>query len=466
MSSNIPLRFTMDVEGDAEVRSKFESVGSAAQEMGEETAASGASARDAESDYLGAATGIAEFSINAFHLLNTFEDLHKIEVRIAESEKSVDTARARLLSSQEALTKLTDQGIRSGTSYEQATLRLKAAEQELSISQERVKITQQDLSDAQTSFALGIIPTAATSVTGLGGALTSLGIITKVTNIETGKSAFAFNTAGLGAKFHAISTGAATFATKGLAMATKLLHLAMGPVGLIILGVSTFLGLFATNAFGVRDAINQMGKAIGDAIPVLRPLLDALAGIANTIFPQAEEKTQDFSITTMASNEDVMASYKELETELQASTTNVTVLDAEMAKQHTAAFQNLQKVTRDTSISVSKSLDDLGSKTEKTADRITKAAQKAAAALRSLGLASSGAAKTGISEVKRAATGFSGMVMEPTLFLAGEGGPETVNISPLQGAGRGTPIMITVVTQLDGREVARTVNRFQSQGVQ
>ncbi|HEY7507188.1 MAG TPA: hypothetical protein VH621_06240, partial [Nitrososphaera sp.] len=115
--------------------------------------------------------------------------------------------------------------------------------------------------------------------------------------------------------------------------------------------------------------------------------------------------------------------------------------------------------------SVSKSLDDLGNKTEKMADRITKAARRAAEALRSLGLASSGPTKTSLS-TKPAANGFSGMVTEPTLFLAGEAGPETVNIAPVATAGRNGPVMITVVTQLDGREVARTVSKVQGQSVQ
>jgi uncharacterized protein YukE len=284
-------------------------------------------------------------------------------------------------------------------------------------------------------------------------------------NIQAAISGGVFKGATLSMIAHKLATGATTIATHGLALATKLLHLAMGPIGLIIIGVTTFLGLFATNAFGVRDAINQMGKAIGDAIPLLRPLLDALATIANTIFPQAEEQTEDFGLTTMTTNEDVMASYTQLQSEVEANTSQVTILDAEMAKQHKEAFESLQKVTKDVSTSVSKSLDDLGNKTEKMADRITKAARRAAEALRSLGLASSGPTKTSLS-TKPAANGFSGMVTEPTLFLAGEAGPETVNIAPVATAGRNGPVMITVVTQLDGREVARTVSRVQGQSVQ
>jgi hypothetical protein len=207
-----------------------------------------------------------------------------------------------------------------------------------------------------------------------------------------------------------------------------------------------------------------MGKAIGDAIPLLRPLLDALATIANTIFPQAEEQTEDFGLTTMTTNDDVMASYTQLQSEVEARTSQVTILDAEMAKQHKEAFESLQKVTKEVSVSVSKGLDDLGAKTEKTADRIAKAALKAAAALRSLGLASSEGSKP--VKVKPAASGFGGIVTQPTLFLAGESGPETVNIAPVQAAVRNGPVMITVVTQLDGREVARTVSRIQGQVVQ
>lgn len=47
----------------------------------------------------------------------------------------------------------------------------------------------------------------------------------------------------------------------------------MGPIGIAIIGVSSFMALFPTNAFGVPDAINAAGKAIVDAVPILHHYL-------------------------------------------------------------------------------------------------------------------------------------------------------------------------------------------------
>ncbi len=455
----------MQVEGDAEVKSKFDSVGNAANELGEKTEEAGKSASTTRGAYLQTAAGSGVVSLAAFELYSRFDDLHKIELRKAEAEQNVDSARAALLGSQAALNKLVESGVTSGIDFERATLRLDAAQQQLTISQEKAKETQNDLGEAHAAFAIGTIPTALSAIVGMKNAYHGLKDSQLLSNIQTAISDKVLKGATLGTIGHKIATAGSTLATHGLATATKLLHIAMGPVGLIILGISTFLTLFATNAFGVRDAINSMGKAIGDAIPLLRPLLDTLAGIANTLFPEAKEETQDFSLATASTTEDVAAAYSQMETELQASTANVTILDAEMAKQHTLAFENLQNVTKDTSISVAKNLNDLGTSTEKNADRIVKAVSRAAAALKALSLAGGGSKEKTAPGVKTAAEGFSGLVTQPTLFLAGEAGPETVNISPVQAGGRTGPLMVTVITQLDGREIARTVNRFQGQSL-
>ena len=70
---------------------------------------------------------------------------------------------------------------------------------------------------------------------------------------------------------------------KGVGTASRLAQLAMGPVGLILIGIGTVLTLVATNAFGVRDAFNSFGKALGDTFPFLKPLLDLIKGLAGAM---------------------------------------------------------------------------------------------------------------------------------------------------------------------------------------
>ncbi|GEM_PF-2640171 len=487
--AGIPIDFEMQVEGDEEVKSKFGSVGKAAEDLGKKTDTAGSAASKARTNYLDAARGIADVSASAFQLWQNFDDLEKVETRIAEAEKRVDTARAGLLGAQEKLTKLVVSGTTSGTEYEKAALRMSAAEKELSLAQERVQETQEDLSEAHTSFALSVAPASLSAVSGLTSVVQMFGKSQVLANFATALSGKIHAGAGAGALAQAAGTFKATIATKGLTLATKLFHLAMGPVGLIILGVSTAIGLFATNAFGLRDSVNKMGEAIGNAIPILKPLLDTLAGIAETIFPQ-EEATKSLGDTTAgtladmgleyaklheeetawlqsstAGQQDLMAQFKQLESDFSASSLGMVNIGAESADKQAASFQMLESAAKGASATMAVSLDEMGLRAERMADKVAKAVNKASAALRSLSLAgpSSGKSVANIS-VKKAADGFSGIVAEPTMFLAGERGPEAVNISPVQGGVRGN-FIITVVTNLDGREVARSVSKVQGKSL-
>jgi hypothetical protein len=66
-----------------------------------------------------------------------------------------------------------------------------------------------------------------------------------------------------------------------------------------------------------------------------------------------------------------------------------------------------------------------------------------------------------------------GTIYEPTLMLGmrtgrmgimAEAGPETI-VPAGAHARSGTPILITVITTLDGREVARSVNKYQAENI-
>lgn len=76
--------------------------------------------------------------------------------------------------------------------------------------------------------------------------------------------------------FTSAGTSANTFGA-----ALKLI--ALNPFTIAIAAATTLLTLFVTNAFGVRDAIYGIGKAIGDAVPFLKPLLDGLKTVGDTV---------------------------------------------------------------------------------------------------------------------------------------------------------------------------------------
>lgn len=102
------------------------------------------------------------------------------------------------------------------------------------------------------------------------------------TGALTGLSA-AFGTA-------TVSSTAATGAMTRFGIALR--ALALNPLFLILTAVATVLTLVATNAFGVRDAFDSAGKAIGDAIPGLRGFLNGIRDLGEMMGIVPEETNE------------------------------------------------------------------------------------------------------------------------------------------------------------------------------
>lgn len=288
-----PLVYVIEVQGAAEAAAEIRSFSDALKNTGNTAELTSIHTIELNKNTKDVLDGFNNAAKSVFSLYTKYDALEKFEFKIAEAEKNRDNAQRKLVASQADLDALVDRGITIGAEYEAAILRLDAAQRQLFIANEKVSQNQEGLSQQLLQLGLSIIPTVTKATTGAVGALTALGIITKITNTETGSTVFALNTATFSHLTHKAAVVGSTIATQSLSFATKLLQFAMGPVGWIILGVSTFLGLFATNAFGVRDAMNAVGKAVGDALPFLQPLLNTLADIANTLFPQTEKASSE-----------------------------------------------------------------------------------------------------------------------------------------------------------------------------
>lgn len=77
-------------------------------------------------------------------------------------------------------------------------------------------------------------------------------------------------------------SGAAT-ALGNLGGASKGLLITLGPILVVIIVIGAILALVQTNAFGFRDALNAVGKAVGDALPFLRPFLELIKSIFSAL---------------------------------------------------------------------------------------------------------------------------------------------------------------------------------------
>ncbi len=484
----MPLDFLMQVKGDAEVQSKFKKTGDIIDEVGDKTDKAAKKGNSMFDAYAKAAGGFSIATGGVTSLFFSYGNLEKGQLRVDRAQNEVNKSNLALQNAQDKLNALVEKGITSGPQYEQALLKLSTAQEDVRIKTQQAAQAQGDLSEAQTQFALSVVPTVFSAVTGMREGIMALKDAQVFQRLET---ILGMNTSRADAGAKAFQTGAiraADGATKQLTLSTKLLNLAMGPVGIAILGVSTFMALFATNAFGIRDAINAAGKAIGDAIPILRPLLEMLSAAANTLFPETATKAQDFgdltsdSIAKIATEMPEFAQVSQLSTDQittdyqnitdkaremqQLTTASLGLMTDEVGKSittQTQSFTDLGKAAIDAGNVVAQSFNNAASAAKQASDSIVAAAQRAAAALSSLGVSKASASMN----IRAAATGMNETVHRPTLILAGEAGPEHVNITPIgsgssAGGGGGTVRVIErvpVILEADGKEIARLVNR-------
>jgi hypothetical protein len=298
LSSSVKITIELVVTGDQEVQSKLKTTGKAGGDLAKIFDESSKSATKVSETFLGAAEGANKMAKAAFGLWTKFDDLEKVHHRVTSATLNVESAQTALMEKQQVLNELVQKGVTAGMEYEIATRQVKQAEDELAIAQEKEEMAQSNLTEAYVNFALSVIPAVKNGYEGFAKIKKAVAsdtwkYVSAIVQAKMSMLASAAAHAGsIGVMIaHRAATMASTLATQGLALATRLLQLAMGPVGWVILGIGTALALFATNAFGVRDAINSLGKAIGDAFPIMKPLLDGLAYIASTLFPDTSKES-------------------------------------------------------------------------------------------------------------------------------------------------------------------------------
>jgi hypothetical protein len=246
--------FEFDVEGDSEAGAAMDRLAGKTKEVGEKTEETEKKTSRFTGVLKNSALGLTAAASGAVGLYFQFDNLQKGSLKVESAQKNLTVAQATLASSQNSLNKLVEKGVNSGPEYEASVLRLKGAQEQLAISQQKVGIAQGDLSQQQLQFALGVVPTAISTVSALTGIVDGLKKAKLLSVAASGAEAAAEGGSRL-AKIAAIpATFAATAATHRYAAAIKGAFVAMGPIGWAMIGITTAAGLFATNFLGVRDA--------------------------------------------------------------------------------------------------------------------------------------------------------------------------------------------------------------------
>ena len=369
MSQGAPIAFDFQVRGDQQVKASIQGMGGALSQLDNTASRASESATKVQRNYSQAALGLSTAASGAASLYFQYDNLEKAETRIATAEKQVDAARAAVLTSQNALNALVAKGITDGPVYEAVQLRVSAAQQELAIAGDKANQAQGDLTQSQLQFGLNVIPTVLGAVTSLSAAK---GLLTASTITGTGAQATQ-TTVNLGSigSFTALSasTTGAALATRGYALAVRLAQLATGPLGIAMIAIGTVFTLVATNAFGIRDALDSFAKKVESIFPILKPVFDFFRGIASTLFPDTKEKTDDLS-QTFDTQFDKMS--KTVDTSTGAQVGALGSLSDQFVDTNTVASQNMST---------------LASNVSTQADSIVESARRAREAMASIGAA-------------------------------------------------------------------------------
>lgn len=202
---------------------------------------------------------------SAVSLYQSFQQLERAQVAVDRATLNYNRTQLQIEGLQRKVNQLVAEGKTGTTEYAVATDKLALAQDKQAINAQKVEFAQENLNMQYAEFAQEIIPQG---IALMGSLSAAYGAVQK-----DGES-FTETLHGMA------DTALAAFGAMGKAaksFGTALLSLQMHPLVIAIEAVVAVLLLFITNIGGARDAINGFGKALGDAIPGLKPLLDWLA---------------------------------------------------------------------------------------------------------------------------------------------------------------------------------------------
>ena len=210
---------------------------------------------------LSAASSFAAFGAGATALYTSFSNLEKAQLRVASAQKEVTSAQATALQAQLSYQRAVERYGEASEQAKQALLRLKAAQEQLRIAQERVALAQNDLSDTYANFIANLAPQVISLTIGIQGAFKALGITS-------------------------ISQLVPSIRAVGVALRSAFIT---NPVGIAIVAIGSAVALLATNTFGLRDRIVELGDTILAFIDKhLKPLADAIRFVIDALKPVAD----------------------------------------------------------------------------------------------------------------------------------------------------------------------------------
>ena len=490
MSQGAPIAFDFQVRGDADAKTKIQGVGGALNQLDTSASKASQSATQVDRNYSQAALGLSASVAGATSLYFQFDNLEKVQANVQaqtvavsraqdtlqRSTTAADQAQLSFAKAQERLTQLQASGKASAAdlAFAQQDLALKSQKlgdaqdklatdsQNLELATTRLGIATGDVSEAQINFALSILPTVFAGVSGVTGVMKALGLTMDLTRLKTIFTAppMLTLTGVLGG-----TTASASGATGALGLLNTVMDfIAANPIILPLTAVAVVLTLVATNAFGVRDALDSFARKVEEIFPILKPVFDFFRNIAAAIFPDTKDKTDDLSQT--------------MDTQFNKMSATV---NQSTGKQVTA-LGDLSSQFVDTNTVASANMTTLASNVKTQSDNIVSAAERARAAMASIGAApanvtapaSAAPQPPALTQVSpNAAITAGGQIMglgnySNGTYIVGSLPSYIQQLGPQVGrdtrSGQLVPI-VNVSVQLDGKDIAAKINKNSTTGM-
>lgn len=232
-------------QGAAELGNKAQKAGTDLQTMSTKGEQAGSRLQQLGSSFKQSALAIAGFSTSLFNTYMQYDSIKDQELTLERTRRRLADETTNVQNSQDALNKAIQE---ETISNEDAIIKQREIDENLAnlqIKQELYTDAVEDHKNAWRGFALSLAPTVITGLASIQAFMS-----------KTGTSAVA------------ATTGVKTFGGGVGAMMLRVapFTLAIGAI------VAAFLAI-KNNTFGARDSLQAFGKSLGDAMPILKPVL-------------------------------------------------------------------------------------------------------------------------------------------------------------------------------------------------
>jgi hypothetical protein len=366
----------------------------------------------------------------------SFDVLEKAQTRADKANLTLEKSQARLNEMQE--------------SGKYSAEELARQQEEVRINSEKLAQAQDALGDTYTNF-LANIPG---QMLGFGTAAISMFQMLRTTQTAMAASSVASSVTYSGALTSMnAATGAATAGMHGFRLASIAAFIT-NPVGLAIIGISTVVMLLVTHF----DQLVAAAKAVADFFtgvfsPAAKTARDSLDGLKASV-SETITVSDSLQVSVKRAADETAAQTGRMAGSWQKLTSD---LEIEVIKQETLYKRIANPIGPDLRVPVAAANPFAGMAVPSMpSGTITPPAGWSSGSAPLGTLAGNTNYLNSISGVKKNALGGEGMVYQPTLFLAGENGPEGFKFTPGRATG-GDDRPMHIHFEVNGREIAHAI---------